>query len=182
MPLIDPVQNPDPHQQQLLAKSLPGPDGQPLNIFRTLVRLPELMRRTNALGGYFFVAGQLPLRVRELVILRTAGRAKCAYEASQHRWLGAEAGLTAEETNAALDPSIPHGWSDAESRLLDFVDELLASDVVSPDSWNLLESDFSETERLELLVLVGYYRMLAGVLNTLGVEVDSSVAKVNRSS
>jgi 4-carboxymuconolactone decarboxylase len=178
VPILEPLDELDPNQAALLAKSLPGPDGEPLNVFRTLVRVPELMRRINAMGGYFFVAGQLSVRDRELVILRTAAYAGSNYEVGQHRWLGAEAGLSMGEIAAALDPASPFVWPERERRLLGFVDELLEGDTVSSKTWHHLAPEFSETERLELLVLVGYYRMLAGVLNTVGVELDASVADV----
>jgi 4-carboxymuconolactone decarboxylase len=177
MPRIEPVEQADEEQAKLLSKSLPGPDGQPLNVFRTLVHRPELMRRINGLGGYFFVHGGIEVRERELVILRTAARVKCAYEIGQHRWIGAKAGLTPEEIEAALDAMLDHRWSNDDAALLAFADELLSTDTVSDVSWEALGGRYDDTHRTELLVLVGYYRMLAGVLNGLQIELDPSVAR-----
>lgn len=61
-PRIQPVEDPDAEQSALLAKTLAGPDGQPLNIFRILVHRPELMKRVNALGGYFMAHGGIQVR------------------------------------------------------------------------------------------------------------------------
>lgn len=176
MALIEPLTDYDDRQRDLLVRSLRGPDGEFLNVFRTLVRQPELMRRINALGGYFFVASSLPVRDRELVVLRVAAATRSAYEEGQHRWLAAEAGLAGDEIAAALGPRSGHQWDDRDRLLLEFVDELLAEDRAEPDRWHALAPYFDDAERLELTVLVGYYRLLAGVLNTVGVELDDAVA------
>ena len=44
-------------------------------------------------------------------------------------------------------------------------------------TWGRLSALFDEQQRIELLVLVGFYRMLAGVLNGLDVDLDRSVAE-----
>jgi 4-carboxymuconolactone decarboxylase len=177
-PRIDPVERPDGDQRELLAKTLPGPDGAPLNIFRTLAHRPQLLRRVNALGGYFMLHGDLEARDRELVILRTAAHARSAYEIGQHRWLGARAGLSSAEIEAALDPAAGHPWSSEDRALLAFTDELAATDTVSDAAWDALADRLDDLQRAELLVLAGFYRMLAGVLNGLGVELDPAVEQV----
>lgn len=168
----------DDEQRALLARSLPGPDGEPLNVFKTLVGYPELMRRVNALGGYFLVAGELELRTRELVILRVAGTVGSVYELAQHRWISRRAGMDAAEVEAAAAPGTAWEWDDAEKALLAAVDELLARDVVGEGAWAGLREHFSEQQVVELVVLVGFYRMLAGVLASLDVEVDEPVRRV----
>lgn len=172
-PRIRPVEEPTDEQRKLLAKTLPGPDGKPLNVFATLVREPELMKRMNALGGFFFVSGSIPPRERELVVLRTAGFCGSDYEVAQHRWIGTTVGLTDAELDAAVDPGSDHVWGSGDAELLAFTDELLATGDVSDATWDAA-LDGSDDRRLELLVLVGYYRLLASVLNAIGVEVDSA--------
>jgi 4-carboxymuconolactone decarboxylase len=175
-PRIPPVRDPDDEQRELLAKTLLAPDGSPLNVFATLAHRPHLLRRVNALGGYFFVHGGIEVRERELVILRTASRIGSDYELGQHRWIGAKAGLTPGEIEAAIDPSAEHPWSDDDAALLAFADELLATDTISDATWASVAGRYDEVQRLELTVLVGYYRMLGGVLNAIGVELDETVA------
>ena len=174
-PRIPPVEEPDEEQQELLAKTLMGPDGQPLNVFKTLAHRPRLLRRVNALGGYFMAHGAIPVRERELVILRVAARADSEYEIGQHRWIAAKAGLTAAEIDAAVDPAREQPFTDDELALLALADELAATDTISDALWERLGGHWSDDERLELLVLAGFYRLLAGVLNGAGVELDDSV-------
>jgi AhpD family alkylhydroperoxidase len=155
-----------------LAKSPRTPSGQALNLFATLAHEPQLMRRVNALGGYFATRGRLDGRTRELAILRTAGALACEYELSHHRAAGEELGLTAHEVAAVADPGREHDWAPSDHAVLDLVDELLATHTVSDATWSGLDGVLDEGQRLELLVLVGFYAMIAGVVKAVGVEVE----------
>jgi 4-carboxymuconolactone decarboxylase len=163
----------DAEQLAQLAKSPRTSSGQPLNLFATLAHQPELMRRVNALGGFFPTRGRLEGRTRELAILRTAGSLGCAYELSHHRSAGERAGLTVQEVAAAGDAGVEHDWARADLALLEFVDELLARHTVAEARWSGLNGGLDDAQRLELLVLVGFYAMLAGLLNAVGVELDA---------
>jgi alkylhydroperoxidase family enzyme len=181
-PRIAPIDAPDEEQRELLAKTLLGPDGRPLNLFSTLARRPRLLRRVNALGGYFMAHGDIPVRARELVILRVAARAESSYELGQHRWIAARAGLTSAEIDAAAHVGSAHAWAAADRAVLDLADELASTDAVTDALWDRLGAHFDDDQRIEMLVLAGFYRMLACVLNGLRVELDTSVAELNRSA
>jgi 4-carboxymuconolactone decarboxylase len=174
-PRIAPVASFDGELAEMAAKAPQRPDGRPLNVFATLAHRPLLMARVNALGGYFATRGVLDFRTRELVILRTAGTARSAYELYHHRAAGARAGLSAAEIAAAEDASRPHEWSAAERALLDLVDELLSTRTVSDGRWQALTAAYDDHQCLEVLMLAGFYAMLAGMLNGLGVEPDPAV-------
>jgi alkylhydroperoxidase family enzyme len=169
---IPPVSQPDEEQRELLAKTLPTPDGRPLNLFATLAHRPRLLRRVNALGGYFMAHSAIGAREREIVILRVGSRAASEYEIAQHRRLGEEAGLSPPEIDALLDQDAQHAWSRDDQALVDLVDELTGTGTVSDEVWDALGARYDEFERMELLVLAGFYRMLAGLLNGLRVEVE----------
>jgi 4-carboxymuconolactone decarboxylase len=174
-PRVTPVSDPDEDQRARLAKTPVGENGQPLNLFATLAHRPRLLTRVNSLGSCLMFGSVIPARERELVILRTAGSGHCAYEVSHHRSLGAAAGLTEQEIEAALDPASPHPWSAADRALLRVTDELVEGADVSDAAWTDLDSVLDEGGRVELLVLVGFYRMLAGLLNGARVELDALV-------
>jgi 4-carboxymuconolactone decarboxylase len=169
-PRIPPVAEPDEEQAALLAKTLRGPGGEALNVFATLAHRPQLLRRFNGLGGYFFTGSGISERDRELVILRVGELAGSAYEVAQHRWIAARSGLSDAEIEAAIDPSRSHDWSPADAALLAFAGELVATGTVYDETWAAVE--YPDEQRMELAMLVGFYRMLAGVLNAIGVEVE----------
>ena len=78
----------------------PGGTDEPMHIFTTLGRAdPELFRRWLGFGGAL-LAGSLPGRLRELVILRTADRFGGRYEWAQHIELAEVQGVTPAEVAA----------------------------------------------------------------------------------
>lgn len=174
-PRIPVVAEPDPAQRAELAKTPSQADGQPLHVFATLAHRPALLRRVNALGGYFPREGTLPGRERELVILRTALRVECAYEEAHHRRLAAGEGLTTAEIAAVLQPDSDFAWRASDRALIAIVDELLGAHGVSDATWGALGA-WEAGQRLELMILVGFYAMLGGVLNAVGVQLETGFA------
>jgi AhpD family alkylhydroperoxidase len=173
-PRIKPVSSPTPEAAETLAK-LGAADGRPLNIFGTLAHHPLLLRRYVALGGVFLSFNQLPARERELVILRVAWRTRAVYEFGHHTRLGLAAGVTDAEIERVVQGALD-GWPAADAMLLRAVDELQAGDRVGDQTWAALAERYSEAELLELLGLIGFYRMTAGLLNSAGVEPDAGLA------
>lgn len=140
-----------------------------LNIFRTLAHHPKLMDRFGRFGGFLLYRGLLPERERELVILRVGFRCGSVYEFGQHTRIGTEAGLAADEIGRlAADETA--GWEDADRELVDLVDELCATNAVTDGTWSRLAARWSEAELLELLVVAGFYRLVSGLLNSVGVQ------------
>lgn len=172
-PRIAPVIEPDAEQAELLGKTLLTRSGRPLNLFATLAHNPRLLKRFNMLGGYFLRHGTLPPRERELVILRVAALTGSEYEYAQHVALGAEAGLSRKEIDATGGPL--ETWSGHDRLLLQFVEEMIASDGARVSTWDVLAQRFSTEQMLELALLVGFYRMLAGFLVVVGVEVEDEL-------
>lgn len=168
-PRIPPVTEPSPEVAEALAKTL-SKDGRPLNIFATLAQHPRLLKRFNVLGGMFLAHGRLPARERELVVLRVAWRCQSVYEWGQHVVIGRKAGITDEELAALTRPVSEGGWSPADATLLTFTDELLDRVDVSDEVWQAAAERLSDDQLIELTMLVGFYRMVAGFLNAVRVE------------
>lgn len=63
-PRIPPPARFDDLQLAELAKTPRLPSGEPLNLFATLAHDPRLLRRVNALGGFFPTAGRPDGRTR----------------------------------------------------------------------------------------------------------------------
>ena len=151
---------------------LPATDDQrQLNIFRTLGRNHDLYKGFLALGGHLLGGSGLPAREREIVILRTGFRSGSEYEFGQHTRIGAAVGLTDAEI-ARLADAGGGTWSDDDAALVAMVDELCDDDVVSEPTWGRLTTRWSDEQLLELLVLAGYYRLVSGLLNSVGVALE----------
>ncbi len=151
----------------------PGRDGPPLNIFRTLAHEPDLFRAFTRLGGYLLRDGRITAREREIVILRVGWRAGSEYEFGQHTVIGRAVGLTAEEITRLATDSVD-GWPDEDAALVRLADDLCADDVVSDETWRELDGRWDAGQLLELLVLAGYYRLVSGMLSSVGVALEAT--------
>jgi alkylhydroperoxidase family enzyme len=157
----------------------PGGTTEPMHIFTTLGKAdPELFRRWLGFGGAL-LSGTLPGRLRELVILRTAYCFGGGYEWAHHIELAEAQSLTKEEI-AALGRAEPEGiaWAPVEWAALSAVDETAAGEAVSDATWQALGAELNESELIELLLLIGHYQMLTGVLRSLRIELEPSALKI----
>lgn len=169
MPRIQPLTTPDLETEEILAKAGLH-DGKPLNIFSTFAHHPRLLKRFLVLGGFFLGRGLIPERDREVVILRTAWRAGSEYEFGQHARIGRAAGLTDAEVRALATESPDLTGNDAV--LVRVADEIGSRAVLSDATWEDLTAFYDPRQALEVMMLAGFYRMLAGVLNTVQVELE----------
>lgn len=171
-PRIPPVGEPDEEQLAALAKAPRLTDGSVRNIFGTLAHHPMLLKRFNAFSGTFFLSGKLSDYDRELLILRVAGRCGSRYEFGQHLPIGRAAGLDDERIGAILcQPGAPP-LPAADQLLAAVADQLLESGIVDGPHWEQLSERFETDALLEVIFIVGFYRMTADFLATAGVELE----------
>lgn len=172
-PRLTPPARLDELQREALARTVPGSDGNPLNVFATLAHRPRLLRHLSALGGYFPLHSNLTTRDRELVTLRVAVRCRAAYVEAHHRVIAARDGVPDEEIAAAADPTAAQPWDRRDAALLRFADELVEDHVVSDATWDALDGHLDDEQRMELLVLVGFYALFSGLTTTLRIDEDA---------
>src|SRR4051794_11687275 len=149
--------------------------GRPPNVFTTLARNRGLFRRWLFFAGGLMPGGKLPRRDTELVILRVSARTGAEYEADHHRPLARRAGLSAEVIGAAARDGVDEGVLDArQTAVVRAVDELHDDRMIGDATWAALgAAGFSDRELIELCLLAGHYEMLAGTINSLGIERDA---------
>lgn len=152
-----------------VARWMPPDAGiEPLALFRTLVRHLPLAQAMRPLGSFLLGRGRtLGKREREIVIDRVCARCRCEYEWGVHAAVfGAAAGLDDAQLRAtAAGPAADPAWNAADALLVRLVDELHEGACVSDATWTALAARFSEAQLLELLVLAGWYHVIAYVAN-----------------
>jgi alkylhydroperoxidase family enzyme len=163
----------DEQAQELLGGvgALTGPAS---NIFDTLVRHPGLFRKWLPFGGKL-LTGKLPVRDRELLILRTGWHCRSAYEWGQHVLIARSAGISDEEIDRVREGPEAPGWDDFERVLLTAADELHQDACISDETWSALAERYDQRQLIELPMLVGHYHMVAFTLNSLGVQREEGV-------
>jgi alkylhydroperoxidase family enzyme len=174
-PRLGPVEDPTPEQAELLEPYRTFSGGEPFNIFRTLARHPKLFKRSMVLATGLLMKGALPPRVREIAILRVAWRSGSVYEWGQHVRIGLDSGLTQDEIDSLATEAADAGWSDAERLTVTVADELCQTVDLTDATWDAALETWGEQDLMELIFLVGNYRMLAGFLNAARVELDEGL-------
>ena len=74
---------------------------------------------------------------------------------------GLDAGRTADPAGRPRTPT-----------LLSAVDQLVADHVIGDATWAGLRRRYTDEQLIELTLLAGHYAMLAGALNSFGVQLD----------
>jgi alkylhydroperoxidase family enzyme len=174
-PRIPPLGNDEMNEEtSALLEEVRLPNAEAVNIFATLVRHPGLFRRWMPFAGKL-LAGKLPARDRELLILRTAWRCRSPYEWGQHVRLAKAAEISDEEIDRIVAGPDAPGWHPPDRTLLTAVDELHDDACITDATWSALTAHYDERQVIEVPMLVGQYHMVAFALNSLGVQREPGV-------
>jgi 4-carboxymuconolactone decarboxylase len=145
------------------------------NIFPTLAQHPDFFRAWLPFGGFLLTAGKLSGRDRELLILRTAVNCRSSYEWGQHVRISLDGGIEREAIDRVLEGPDADGWTPHEAALLRAADELHEQTRISDETWETLAQTYDPEQMIEAAMVVGHYTMLAGALNSFGVELDEGL-------
>ncbi|WP_165912971.1 carboxymuconolactone decarboxylase family protein [Tamaricihabitans halophyticus] len=140
-------------------------DGRLLGPFNALLYTPELGLAVQEVGEQLRFSGTLPARLRELVIL-TVG-ADSVYEWYAHSRVARTVGVTEAELEALAAGGTPETCDSREAVAIEVAKALPGE--VDAACYRRARAEFSEAELVELSVLAGYYRLLAGILATFAV-------------
>ena len=164
----------------LLAKMTPPGSPDVLALFRTLAKNPKLAERMMATGGHFLGKdSSLPMRDREIVIDRTCARCGAEYEWGVHVAAFAKpAGLTDAEVRATVTWPPSDAWARHEAALIAMVDDLHETSTIADAIWAELSRHYDEAQRIELVMLAGWYHAISFVCNALRVPLESWQARL----
>ncbi|HEX7035103.1 MAG TPA: carboxymuconolactone decarboxylase family protein [Pseudomonadales bacterium] len=165
-PSLAPVPEPFSEDVAAILAGYPKRDGYVLQLFRVFANSVRFLKKgtVNLLDR----DSPLPVRLRELVILRVTANNDCEYEWGVHvTAFAAHVGFTEEQVAATrLDDHRASCWSPEERVLLRAVDELCAAGRIMPDTYRDVRRHFSLEQQLEILALAGNYHTVCFVANT----------------
>ncbi|MEZ5936749.1 MAG: carboxymuconolactone decarboxylase family protein [Hyphomonadaceae bacterium] len=172
-PRIAPLQDNEftDEQKERLGKAAERTGGV-LNIFRTLIRVPDAYRAFNWWGGYVLNRNSLSPRDREIVILRTGWLCRSGYEWTQHHRIGLQSGLSGEEIERIKLGAGADGWTPAEKALLTACDDLHRDQFITGPVWADLSRHFSDRQCMDVVFTTAQYTQVSMILNTFGVQLD----------
>jgi len=163
----------DDEQEGMIARL--RAEGDVSAVSRAWVRHPRSLRAFNGLAAHVFnpESNTLPLREREIVVLRTAWRCRSVYEWGRHLEIGRDAGLSDAEMDALKRELPAHAWAESDAALIEAVDALLAKFFIPDEIWLKLERHWAEQQCIDVMMTVGMYTLMGMFLNAARVPLES---------
>jgi alkylhydroperoxidase family enzyme len=140
------------------------------NVMLTLARYPDLFTPWLTLAESLGLSDQIAPRERELAILRLALKTECEYIWANHVLVAVGVGVSVAEIEALTKQS--GSWSASDAAILRAVEELCSDDCISDETFAALSASRDDKQMIGILALISYYRMNAGLLNSLGVQAE----------
>ena len=167
LPYVEPATAPEPVRE--LLERLPVK----LNVFRMMAHAETDFRPLVGLGTAILGRQKLSPKLRELAILRVAALSPARYEWVQHVPIAQATGATAAQVGALeRDDITGDAFDPLERAVLRFTTEVVREVRASEPTFAELARRLSAQEIVELIVTVGYYMMIARLLETTAVDLD----------
>ena len=164
MPMI-PENKMTPAQKKAAAEISAGPRGEVKGPFVALLRSPEFMNRVQKVGEYIRYICPLEKRINEFAAIIAARHLNQQFEWWAHYRQAVEAGLKREIADAVGEGRRPTDMAEDEEIVYDIITEVLHNNGASDPTYARAVAKFGEQGLIDLLGVVGYYAMLAIVMN-----------------
>jgi alkylhydroperoxidase family enzyme len=142
-------------------------------VFGLMLKHPKLYRCQMDMGVQLF-NGAIPVRDRELAVMRVGWLCRAPYEWGQHVIIAKRYGITTEEVERVTHGSAATGWSEHEAAILGGVEELIGNQMISDATWNTLASTWNDQQLIEFPTLIGQYVATAYSQNALRVQLNEN--------
>jgi alkylhydroperoxidase family enzyme len=167
---------PDLDKASLEVRDMIGRLPVPANIFKMMAHAETCLKPVMKLGGTLLGKLQLDPRLRELCLLHAVRLEGGDYEWEQHVPIALDLGCTEAQIAALKGGDDAAGCFDArEKAALRFTREVVVDARASPEALADVREHLSERETVELILMSGFYIMLARLTETLGVENDPPI-------
>jgi 4-carboxymuconolactone decarboxylase len=161
--LADPIDSLPPEARRVYEK-IAAKRGAVRGPFASLMHHPELAEHVGQLGEYLRFGGTLPGDIRELAVLVTARAADQPYEWVAHAKIARREGLPDDVVERVRTRGDLSGLPPRLARPARVVQHVLAFESIPRSLQDEVERDLGLAGLMELVVLVGHYRLIAGVL------------------
>jgi len=151
-----------------------------LNVARMIANSSEaVFHNFSRLGNSLMTRGKLDKKLREIAILRNARVCGSLYEYTQHVPIAKAAGLSDEQIAAIDSWEQAKCFNEVERLVLHFTDEVARNVKGSKTTLEALQKHLGPGEIVELIMAIGFWGMVARILETTEVELEDFAGKVN---
>lgn len=153
-------------------------NGSKTNLMMVLANHPALGRAFNVFGKHLLIDSSLPVRPRELVVLRMSWHLGAAYEWHYHVGYALNIGMSLEEIEAIGVGPGAGNWNEVDRAVLQAVDQLWERSRIEDDTWAALSRNFDRHQLMDLVFTIGNYVMVSWGIAALGIQLEDGVDKI----
>jgi AhpD family alkylhydroperoxidase len=151
--------------------------GQPVGVVHLVATLSHLrpLRDAIAAMSVAFADVSLDPRTRELITLRTAWDAQCAYLWAHHAANATRFAISDDDLLKLTEHVEAGDWSRLEAAALRMIDDLHQDNCVTEEVWNELAIVLNEQQMLALVGQAAFLRMASNLENSLGIQAEEGL-------
>jgi 4-carboxymuconolactone decarboxylase len=154
-------------------------EGSRTNIMMVMANHPDLGKAYNTFGKHFLVTNTVPLRERELIVMRVAWLVQSEYEWHNHVGYCLNLGMSLEEI-AAIKDGADSAWpfSDLDRAILRGCDELVQGNDLTDATWAALAAHFDKRQMMDFVFTVGQYVMTSWAITAMRMPLEAHADKI----
>lgn len=155
-----------PEQRRVYDEIVKGPRGMVVGPLRAVIHSPDLADRWQKLGEFVRYRTVLPMRLKELAIVISARHWNSEVEWAIHARIARDAGVPEPILAAILARRLPEFDTKDDAEVYEFTRQLQSTGRVDDTAYARVRTRWGDTGIVELTALIGYYTMVAMMLNT----------------
>jgi 4-carboxymuconolactone decarboxylase len=153
-----------------------GSDQNP--VLWTFAHNPRLADSFSALNIHLLSTTSLPLRERQIAIMRTAWVCDARYMWSSHLRTSLRRGLEPELFGALQVGASDPYFTQFERTVIHATEDLVRDRLISDAHWQALAAQWSNEQLLDFMFTVGTYVCIAGVMRSTGVQREEELLEL----
>ena len=139
-------------------------------VLRTFAHHPALANAFSPLNFHLLSENTLPVKLRQIAIMRTAWITGATYMWSSHLNTSMRLGLSDDMFRPIQRGADDPYFTEFERVLIRATEDLVNEHEISNANWDALAAEWNEQQLLDFMFTVGCYAMVAGVMRTTGAE------------
>jgi alkylhydroperoxidase family enzyme len=149
------------------------------NVARMIANSDAIFYPFSMLGNSLLTRTKLDGKFREIAILRTAAVSRSKYEWTQHVPIARSAGVSDEQIAAIENWEAAKCFNEVERLVLKFTDEVARNVKGSAATLQALCKHMGPQELVELVMSIGFWGLVARVLETTEVDLEDFAGKID---
>jgi alkylhydroperoxidase family enzyme len=147
-------------------------------VLNTLVHHPDLARHFLLFNRYLLMSSTLPVRLRQIAIMRVAWIKNARYVWSSHLRTSLRNGLSGEEFEPVKEGENSPYWNEQERLIVRATDQAVKNSDLDDATWRALSTFLDQRQVMDFLFTVGAYALLGMVCNSLRIEREDALLEL----